>query len=75
MSFRISRQQEEEREPVQIGPIITETLNLLRASLPSTIEIRENVEDGQAIVLAESTKMQQVVMDLCTNAYHAMREK
>ena len=70
-----SRQQKEERKPIQIGPIISETLKLLRASLPSTIEIRENMVAGQAIVLADSTKMQQVIMNLCTNACHAMREK
>jgi len=69
-----SRQTEQERRPVQLGPIIHEALELLRASLPTTIEIRENVESGPDLILADPTQIHQVLMNLCANAAHAMRE-
>jgi CheY-like chemotaxis protein len=72
-----SRHSEQERKPVAIVPIIREAFGLLRSSLPSTIRIEEdleiNPEDG--IVMADSTRIHQVLMNLCTNAAHAMREK
>jgi PAS domain S-box-containing protein len=72
-----SRQSKEERGPVMVSPIVKEGLKLLRASLPSTIEIRENVElrPGEDTILSEPTQIHQVLMNLCTNAGHAMREK
>lgn len=70
-----SRQQEEELEPIQISPIIKESIKLLRASFPATIEIREQIIADQAIIFADATKIQQVFMNLSTNAYHAMRDR
>jgi signal transduction histidine kinase/CheY-like chemotaxis protein len=69
-----SRQSEHERKPVEIHFIVKEALKLLRASIPSTIEIRENIATKNGTVLADPTKIHQVLMNLCTNAYHAMRE-
>ncbi len=69
-----SRQQELQRHPVQIAPIAGEALKLLRASLPSSIEIRQKTT-SESRVLADSTQIGQIVMNLCTNAAHAMREK
>ncbi len=69
-----SRQSEVERRPVLIGPIVKEVCKFLRASLPTTIEIRWNLEDDLAPVLADPTQIHQVLMNLCTNAGHAMRE-
>jgi PAS domain S-box-containing protein len=69
-----SRQAEQERMPLQIQPIVKEALELLRASLPSTIEISQNIDKECGAVLAEPTQIHQVVMNLCANAYHAMRE-
>ena len=70
-----SRQREQERRPLQIAPIIKEGLRLLRSSLPTTIEIRHNLAGGrqQAAVLADPTQIHQVLINLCTNAAHAMR--
>ncbi len=68
-----SRQTEQERQPVQIHLIIKEALKLLRASIPTTIEIKQNVVDC-GMVMADPTQIHQVLMNLCTNAYHAMRE-
>jgi CheY-like chemotaxis protein len=69
-----SRQGEQERKPVLIFPIVKETLKLLRASLPSTIEIRQKIDSETGVIEANLTQIHQVVMNLCTNAAHAMRE-
>jgi PAS domain S-box-containing protein len=70
-----SRRTEQKHEPVQIHLIVKEALKLLRASIPSTIEIRENIDPNSGLVLADPSQIHQVLMNLCTNAYHAMREK
>jgi PAS domain S-box-containing protein len=68
-----SRQTEKELKPVQINKIVSETLKLLRASLPTTIRIELNLRSNSA-VMADPTQIHQVMMNLCTNAAHAMRE-
>jgi PAS domain S-box-containing protein len=69
-----SRQDKQERKPLDIRPIIKEALKLLRASLPSTIAIRENIEADLGTIEADPTQIHQVLMNLCTNAAHAMSE-
>jgi len=69
------RKTELELKPLQLQPLIKETVNLLRSSLPSTIEIRQSIDPHCGAVMADSTQMQQVIMNLCTNAYHAMRDR
>jgi two-component system, sensor histidine kinase and response regulator len=68
-----SRQVGQERQPVSVGLLTKETLKLLRASLPTTIEIRSRI-DGEAVVFGDPTQIHQVLMNLCSNAGHAMRE-
>jgi PAS domain S-box-containing protein len=68
-----SRQTETVAKPIQVQPIVKEALKLLRASLPSTIEIRPYIQ-CDAIVEADPIQIHQVIMNLCTNAGHAMRE-
>jgi len=68
-----SRQTEEEPEPVHVSPIVKETLKMLRSTLPSTIKIRQDIKAESAIVLADPVQIHQVLMNLCTNAAHAMR--
>jgi two-component system cell cycle sensor histidine kinase/response regulator CckA len=70
-----SRQSEQTRKPVQIAPLVKETLKLMRASLPTTIEIRDGIKQEGALVEADPTQIHQVLMNLCTNASDAMREK
>jgi len=70
-----SRTSEHEREPVQLSRIVEEVMELLRASIPSTVSITVKVESESGLVLADPTQMEQVVMNLCTNAAYAMREK
>lgn len=71
-----SRRREEKREPIGIAPVLKEALNLLKSSLPSTITIREKIDDDPSeVVLADPSQIHQVLMNLCTNAAHAMREE
>lgn len=70
-----SRQRDHQRKQVYVGPLVKETLKLLRASLPSTIEIRSSIEKDIGTVEADPSQIHQVIMNLCTNAGHAMREK
>ncbi len=69
-----SRQAPHEKKPFQPHLVIKEALTLLRASLPSTIEIREDIPLDCGTILADPTQLHQIIMNLCTNAYHAMRE-
>ncbi len=69
-----SRMNEHILTPVSIAPIIKETLKLLKASLPANIELESSITTEQKI-MADATQIHQVVMNLCTNAYHAMEEK
>ncbi|HEY3277400.1 MAG TPA: response regulator [Syntrophorhabdaceae bacterium] len=59
--------------PLQLTPLIKETVKLLRASLPSTVEIDVKIKTTSDTVLADPSQMQQVIMNLCTNAGFAMR--
>lgn len=68
-----SRQTDLERKPLQISSLINETIKMLRASLPETIDIQCNFEDRRGMVMADPTQIHQVLMNLCTNAAHAMR--
>lgn len=70
-----SRQDTEKQSPVEVHVIFKEALKLLRSTIPSTIEIKQHIESNCGYVLANPTQIHQVLMNLCTNAYHAMREK
>ncbi len=69
-----SRQTRHDRRPLQIHLIVKEAIKLLRASIPTTIELRQNIDPKCGFVLAEPSQIHQIVMNLCTNAYHAMLE-
>jgi PAS domain S-box-containing protein len=68
-----SRQSEHKLKPLQLSSVIKEALKLLRASLPTTIEIHYDIK-SDALAMANPTQIHQVLMNLCTNAGHAMRE-
>ena len=68
-----SRQAEQELKPVQVALIVKEAIKLLRASIPSTIDINCNI-DSKSATLADPIQIHQVLMNLCTNADHAMRD-
>jgi PAS domain S-box-containing protein len=69
-----SRQSEQDLKPLQLKLIVKEVLKLIRATLPSTIEIHQDLQSDAAI-LGDQIKIHQVLMNLCTNASHAMLEK
>jgi CheY-like chemotaxis protein/two-component sensor histidine kinase len=69
-----SRKTEHLKVPLQLGAIVNEAMKILRPSLPSTIEIKTDVLCS-ADLLADPTQMHQVLMNLCTNAAHAMQDK
>ena len=66
-----SRRQDQERKPLRIAQVVNETIKLLRGMIPPTVEIRQTLEDG-GLVLADATQIQEVIVNLCTNAYQAM---
>jgi len=69
-----SRQNKQEREPLRLNRVVQEALKLLRSSVPTTIRIQPDLKETPT-VLANPTAIHQVVMNLGTNAWHAMREK
>ncbi|MDP2104418.1 MAG: response regulator [Desulfobulbaceae bacterium] len=69
-----SRQRTEECQPVQASLLIKEALKLLRSSIPATIAIRDYVTAKDQTILIDPTKLHQVVMNLCTNAYQSMKQ-
>ncbi|MCP4723572.1 MAG: PAS domain S-box protein [bacterium] len=70
----LSRQQEQEMKPTNINPIAKESIKLIRASIPTTIDIRTNLAAESDLVLANATQIHQIIMNLCTNAAHAMQK-
>ena len=69
-----SRQEKPSREPMFLHPVIKECLKLLRASIPTTIEIQQHIETDGPTIIADPTQIHQVMMNLGANAFHAMRE-
>jgi PAS domain S-box-containing protein len=70
-----SRQSEQDPQPVKLSLIVKEAAKLLRASLPTTIDFKVHITAKNDIALADATQIHQILMNLCTNAGHAMREK
>ena len=70
-----SRNTEQEREPMKIVPIAEEALKMLRSLMPTTVEIRKNIETDSSMIIANPTEVYQILMNLCTNAAQAMGEK
>lgn len=70
-----SHKDKQERQQIQISQIVKEASKMLRSALPATIDIRQHIDNGIGIVEADATQIHQVLMNLSTNAAHAMREK
>lgn len=70
-----SRQREQKRTPLKLWQTVTEATRLLRAVLPATVEFHIELDRDAPVVLADPTQIHQVVMNLCTNALHAMAGK
>jgi len=69
-----SRQSEKEGRPVHIIPIVKEVLNLQSSTLPSNVRVSRLIRTDRDIVVADPSQVHQVIMNLCTNATHAMRD-
>jgi PAS domain S-box-containing protein len=70
-----SRKSEQKLKPVEIKAIIKDSLNLLRATMPATVEIRENYASAEGNILADPIQINQVIMNLCINASQSMEEE
>jgi len=68
-----SRREELQPVPMKVQPIVSEVVQLLRSSLPATIKVCEHIA-SEGISFVDPTQIHQIVMNLCINAYHAMRE-
>ena len=69
-----SRHTMPEKKPIRISPILKEAIKLLRATLPATIEIQQRIDVELDMVAADATQIHQILMNLCTNASHAMQK-
>ena len=69
-----SRQADEELKPIRVQPIVKEVLKFIRASIPTTIQIKPSIE-SDSLIMGDATQIHQVLMNLCTNAAFAMEDK
>ncbi len=69
-----SRQEHSELKLMKMQPIIIEALKLIRSTIPTTIEIKHDINPDCGVIKADPTQIHQIVMNLATNAYHAMEE-
>jgi CheY-like chemotaxis protein len=70
-----SRSQRGKRAPVELDRIVAETVELVRGSLPSGIDFEVTLTPSPLFVVGDPTQLHQIIMNLCTNAIHAMGEK
>jgi len=69
-----SRASGERLQPTNAADVLREALGLIKASLPRNIEVRERIEAEAALCMADGTQLQQIIMNLCTNAFQALRD-
>ncbi len=69
-----SRQKEKEGQPLHVIPIVKEALNLVGASAPASVTVNRIIKAEHDVVMGDPTQMHQIIMNLCTNAIHAMKE-
>jgi PAS domain S-box-containing protein len=67
-----ARKTQLEKKPTDIIPIVKDSLKLLRSSIPTSIELRQNIAENVAAIMADPTQINQVLINLCTNADHSM---
>jgi PAS domain S-box-containing protein len=69
-----SRQDNSELKLMKMQPIIKEALKLIRSTIPTTIEIKQDIHPDCGVIKADPTQIHQITMNLTTNSYHAMEE-
>lgn len=70
-----SRRVDQDKKPMDLRNVVKEALQLLRATIPTTIAMHRQLPDQPVTINADYTQMHQVIMNICTNAAHAMGEK
>ena len=70
-----SRQVDVDKKPLELHLVVKEVMNLIRASFPSNVEIRQDLKENCGTILADATQMHQIILNISTNAYHAMISK
>jgi signal transduction histidine kinase len=70
-----SRHSDSELKPLQMAVVVKEALRLIRSTLPTTIGIDRMIEDQDSIIVGNATQIHQILMNLCTNAAHAMESR
>ncbi len=73
--LRFSRKTDQIQKPINIADIVRESLRFLRASIPKSVDIQENIARNGGIIVADPTQIHQVMLNLCANAADAMQEK
>jgi len=71
----LSRHEEQEKKPLPVAPLVKEALKMLRSTIPTSIDFREHISNENLIVHADPTQIHQVIMNLATNAVHAMADR
>ena len=69
-----SRKDRPQQKPIQLSSLLTEELKVIRATVPTTIEIRDKIDSRPGTIMGDQTQIQQLVMNLCMNAAYAMEE-
>ena len=72
--LNFSRKTDQKLIPIDAVTVIKDSLKLLRSTIPTTVEINEHIPDDEIVILADSTQINQVMMNLCINASQAMEE-
>lgn len=70
-----SRKTDIQKMPLPVAPLLKETIKFIHATLPRTIRIEQKIQVSEGMVKADPTQIVQIIMNLCTNAAHAMKEK
>lgn len=70
--LHFSRQKKPELKPIILQPVIKETQKLLRSTIPSNIDLHLNLYDNQDTVMCDESEIHEIILNLCTNAYHAI---
>ncbi|MFA5902946.1 MAG: PAS domain S-box protein [Desulfobacula sp.] len=73
--LNFSRKTEQSKKIIDIHPMIKESIKLLRSSIPASIDIQMNLPDSTKTIMADPTQIHQVLINLCTNASHAMEKE
>lgn len=71
--MKFSRQNDSVSEPIHVKSVVEETVKLIRASFPSTIDIQTDLQ-SQSFIMADPSHIHQIILNLCTNAEHAMKD-